>query len=53
VDDCQCGNITKLTQNKKKRKKKKLCLEGVDFFSNFSESEKKEQMKEGERKQGK
>jgi hypothetical protein len=50
VGDCQCGNITKLTQNKKK---KKHCLEGVDLFSNFSESEKNEQMKEGERKQGK
>jgi hypothetical protein len=43
----------KQKEKKRKKKKKKSCLEGVDFFSNFSESEKNEQMKEGERKQGK
>ncbi len=40
-------------KQKEKKKEKKSCLEGVDFCSNFSESEKNEQMKEGERKQGK
>lgn len=40
-------------KTKRKKKEKNSCLEGVDFFSNFIESEKNEQMKEGERKQGK